>query len=81
MERSAVDPFILPDQPSREGTPYIIDAGDLSGTDEIFLDEPDAVLDRLCECSDNRSYTHHFFIRTFCESKDYNYHMPHKTCG
>ena len=44
MERSAVDPFILPDQPSREGTPYIIDAGDLSGTDEIFLDEPDAVL-------------------------------------
>ena len=41
-----MDPFILPDQPSREGTPYIIDAGDLSGTDEIFLDEPDAVLDR-----------------------------------
>ena len=41
-----MDPFILPDQPSGEGTPYIIDAGDLSGTDEIFLDEPDAVLDR-----------------------------------
>ena len=41
----------------------------------------DFIFDILCECSDNMSYTHHFFIRTFCESKDYNYHMPHKTCG
>ena len=46
MERSTVDPLILPDQPSREGTPYIIDAGDLPGAEEIFLNETDAVLDR-----------------------------------
>ena len=55
MERSAVDQFILPDQPSRKGTPYIIDAGDLPGAEEIILDESDAVLDRLSEYSDNRS--------------------------
>ena len=35
----------------------------------------------LSEHSHKQYYTHHFFIRTFCESKDYNYHMPHKTCG
>jgi len=65
MERSTVDPLILPDQPSREGTPYIIDAGDLPGAEEIFLDEPNAVLDRLSEHSHKLCYTHHFFIRTF----------------
>ena len=46
MERCTVDTLILPDQPSREGTPDIIDAGDLPGAEEIFLDESDAVLDR-----------------------------------
>jgi hypothetical protein len=46
MESRAVDTLILPDQPSGEGTPYIIDAGDLPGAEEIFLNETDAVLDR-----------------------------------
>ena len=49
--------------------------------EKIFLNEADEAFYRLCECSDKVFYTHHFFIRTFCESKDYNYHMPHKTCG
>ena len=42
---------------------------------------PDFILNILSEHSHKMFYTHHFFIRTFCESKDYNYHMPHKTCG
>ena len=51
VESRAVDTLILPDQPSGEGTPYIIDAGDLPSTEEIFLDESDAVLNRLSEYS------------------------------
>ena len=65
MERSAMDTFILPDQPAREGAPCIIDAGDLPGTEEIFLDKSYGIFDRLSEHSDNRSYPHTFFIRTF----------------
>ena len=60
-----MDTFILPDQPAREGAPCIIHAGVLPGTEEIFLDEPNAVLDILSEHSHKMSYTHHFFIRTF----------------
>ena len=41
-----MDTFILPDQPAREGAPCIIDAGDLPDTEDIFLDEPNAVLNR-----------------------------------
>ena len=65
MQGRPVDALVLPVQPARQGTPHVIDTGNLPGTEEIFLHESYAVLDRLSECSHNRSYPHTFFIRTF----------------
>ena len=41
-----MDPLILALQPSGQGTPYIIDTGDLPRTEEVFLHEPNRVFDR-----------------------------------
>lgn len=41
-----MDPLVLAFQPSGQGTPYIIDTGDLPRTEEVFLHEPDRVFDR-----------------------------------
>ena len=65
MQCCPVDPFILPAEPSRKGTPHIIDTGDRPGTEEVFLHKANAVLYILSEHSHNWYYTHHFFIRTF----------------
>ena len=65
MQRSPVNTFVLTVQPSRKRTPYIINTGDLTGTEKVFLYKTDAVLNTLSEHSHKMSYTHHFFIRTF----------------
>ena len=40
-----MDPLILALQPSGQGTPYIIDTGDLPRTKEVFLHKPNRVFD------------------------------------
>ena len=46
MQCGPVDALILPVQPAGQRTPYIIDACDLSGTEEIFLDKSYGIFDR-----------------------------------
>lgn len=41
---SAVDTGILPLQPPGQGTPYIINAGNLTGTKEVLLHKTDRIL-------------------------------------
>ena len=41
-----MDPLVLAFQPSGQGTPHIINTGDLPRTEEVFLHEPDSVFDR-----------------------------------
>ena len=64
MQGRPVNALVLPVQPARQGTPHVIDTGNLPGTEEIFLHESYAVLDILNEYSFKMSYTHTFFIRT-----------------
>ena len=65
MQCGPVDALILPVQPAGQGTPYIINTCDLSGTEKIFLNKSYGILDALSECSHKASYPHTFFIRTF----------------
>ena len=44
MEGCPVYALILPFKPSRKGTPYVINTGDGSGTEKVFLDETHGVL-------------------------------------
>ena len=44
MEGCPVYTLILPFKPSRKGTPYVINTGDGSGTEKVFLDETHGVL-------------------------------------
>jgi len=62
-----VNPLVLPLEPARHGPPNIVDTGDISGAEEILLDETNRVLDALYAYSYNPFYTHHFFVRTFPE--------------
>ena len=46
MQCGPVDALILPVQPAGQGTPYIINTCDLSGTEKIFLNKSYGILDR-----------------------------------
>lgn len=53
MQRGPVDTPVFALQPSRKGTPHIIDAGDGTGAEEVLLHEADRILDgafalRIC---------------------------------
>jgi hypothetical protein len=41
-----MDAFVLPEKPAGQGTPYIVNACDLPGTEEVFLHKAYRILDR-----------------------------------
>ena len=65
MQGSPMDAFVLPEKPAGQGTPYVVNACDLPGTEEVFLHKAYRILDLLSEYSDNVYYPQFFIIRTF----------------
>ena len=41
-----MDALVLPLQPTRQGTPYVIDTGDVPGTEKVLLYKAHAVFNR-----------------------------------